>query len=396
MPPLDLARGIAILLVLLAFATLPLMHDDRTLHASPWRRHGLEALRVALLMQVLLFVAALFSGDDMDRADLVQTTALFQFVGLGAWAAARVSGFLARRAGLAFAGVQAVEFVSIFLGIALGRLAANAVEVVALGGDWLWRSEGLGSMFFQIELMLFTLVGGLVASIRLLYHVRLYAEQQRHAAQETTLLRLREQATRAQLESIQARINPHFLYNALGSLAGLIHDRPDEAEAMTLSLARLFRAALDVGSAPLSTVRQEVALAETYLAVEAARFGPRLATHIDVAPDALDVPVPRFLLQPLVENAVRHGVATRPEGGTVRLHARREAGDLVVAVRDDGPPFPDDLRPGYGLESVRESLALLYPGRHTLLLENGPDKGVRIVLPAEGAAQHAARQVVSL
>ena len=190
-------------------------------------------------------------------------------------------------------------------------------------------------------------------------------------------------AVRAELAALRAQINPHFLFNALNTIAALARVRPAEAEAVTEHLADLFRYSLRASRTPDVPLADEVASARLYLAVETARFGDRLRVAF-VAPPSLDAaPVPSLVLQPLVENAVKHGIAPREAGGTVRVEASREGNTLVLRVTGDGPGFPDEpfdrtLARGTGLANVRDRLAARYGPSATLGRVPG---GVEVRLP---------------
>ncbi|MGN6112238.1 MAG: sensor histidine kinase [Luteimonas sp.] len=147
-------------------------------------------------------------------------------------------------------------------------------------------------------------------------------------------------SARAQADALQARIRPHFLFNSLNAIIGLVRRDPGVAEHALLDLSDLFRAALDAGEGvAASTLRGEVELAERYLAIEALRQGPRLAVEWDrQEPLPWDLPLPRLVLQPLAENAVLHGVSRLPEGGTVRIALRVDDGLLRVSVANPAPP----------------------------------------------------------
>lgn len=145
-------------------------------------------------------------------------------------------------------------------------------------------------------------------------------------------------AARAQIDAMQARINPHFLFNSMNSIAVLVRRDPEVAERAVLDLSDLFRAALGAGT-PDSNLREEVELAQRYLAIERLRFGERLAARWELDESLpWDLPMPRLLLQPLVENAVQHGVALLAEGGEVSVALRADAGLLWVVVGNPAPP----------------------------------------------------------
>ncbi|TCS97102.1 two-component system sensor histidine kinase AlgZ [Tepidimonas ignava] len=178
--------------------------------------------------------------------------------------------------------------------------------------------------------------------------------------------RLAAAPVEARLQALQARMRPHFLFNSLNSVLALLRREPARAEALLEDLAELYRALLAEPRA-LVPLRDEVALARTYLAVEQVRLGARLrqAWHVDTAP--LDALVPALTLQPLVENAIRHGVEPRPEGACVTVEAFRDDDHLVLFVRNPTPP-PQATTRGHGLAlaNLRERLALLYQGRARL------------------------------
>lgn len=174
--------------------------------------------------------------------------------------------------------------------------------------------------------------------------------------------RLEADLAQAQLRALQMQLQPHFLFNTLHAIAMLTDSDPAAAESMAVKLAELLRATLrlrDVPEVPLGT---ELELLRAYLEIEEVRFGDRLVVRIAVPEDLLDVSVPSFLLQPIVENAVRHGVAPRVETGHVIIGAAREAGSLVLSVEDDGPGFGADpfAIAGVGLSATRDRIALRY------------------------------------
>ena len=205
---------------------------------------------------------------------------------------------------------------------------------------------------------------------------------------------LREQAARAELAALQARINPHFFFNTLNTISALAEDDPRRAGEIVQTLAELFRYTFKVAESGPVPLQEELGFVQRYLTIEQARFGERLRVLRAVEPAALSVRVPGLILQPLVENAVGHGIAPLRHGGTVRSAARVEGADLVVEVADDGaglPPDADPVREGHGLDNVRQRLGTLYGVRGSLDLGAGPGgRGtlarVRLPLQESGAA----------
>jgi hypothetical protein len=201
---------------------------------------------------------------------------------------------------------------------------------------------------------------------------------------------LREQAARAELAALQARINPHFFFNTLNTISALLSEDPERADDLLQSLAGLFRytfKAAEAGPVPLG---EELEFLREYLAIEQARLGDRLRVVWDLDPSASVVPVPGLILQPLVENAVAHGIAPRASGGTVRVSVRRAPRSLEVEVADDGAGLRDGegwMRDGHGLDNVVRRLRTLYGDEAELALSEGLEgRGVvaRMRIPLDG------------
>lgn len=195
---------------------------------------------------------------------------------------------------------------------------------------------------------------------------------------------------RAELESLQARVRPHFLFNTLNTGIALVHQRPEAAEELLLDLADLFRAAL---AAPeMIPLSEELALTRRYADIESLRFGERLQLDWEVPDPVPEVQLPRLSLQPLVENAILHGVEPAPEGGTVRVRVVAGNRTVEVGVYNDISSWGPERRQGHsiGLESVRARIQALGTGRARLeVFSNEQVYRVCLVLPLEG---HALRQ----
>jgi two-component system, LytTR family, sensor kinase len=185
----------------------------------------------------------------------------------------------------------------------------------------------------------------------------------------------------ARLQLLNVQLQPHFLFNALNTIAELVHEDPETADRMIAALSALLRRTLELGATQTIPLRAEVELLDSYLEIQKARFGDRLQVTVRVAEDAQAVQVPVLLLQPLVENAIRHGLSRHREAGRIAVAARREGGSLVVEVTDDGPGASlDELREGVGLGNTRARLQALYGDRHRLELANVPGGGARVTL----------------
>lgn len=191
--------------------------------------------------------------------------------------------------------------------------------------------------------------------------------------------------TRAQVEALQARIRPHFLFNSMNTVAALIPVDPVAAERTVEDLAELFRAALGQHEQGDGTLGEELALLDRYLAIEQLRLGERL--HVERALDdlPLDFPLPRLLLQPLVENAIHHGIQPRREGGAVTLRGMREGDAIAIEIANPLPLVAAPGGNGHGLDSVRRRVAFRYGAR--AVVQAGPQGAsyvVRLRLPLDG------------
>jgi two-component system LytT family sensor kinase len=193
---------------------------------------------------------------------------------------------------------------------------------------------------------------------------------------------LHQQLSEAELRALRAQINPHFLFNALNTIADLIVTGPAAAEAMTLRLAKVFRHVLAHSARPFSSIESEIDFLRSYLGIEEARFGPRLLVHIDVRPDVAAELIPTLLLQPLVENALKHGLAPKPGPGTLWIAARERGGQVCVTVEDDGLGIGAGGRrgAGVGLTNVAQRLSVAYQDRASLTLDPRDGGGTRVTI----------------
>ncbi|MBC7653861.1 MAG: histidine kinase [Oligoflexus sp.] len=198
---------------------------------------------------------------------------------------------------------------------------------------------------------------------------------------ELDIVKLNQLKTQAELQTLQSRINPHFLYNSLNSIASLIHIDADRAEDMTLKLSKLFRYSINTQNENLTSVKEEVEIVNTYLDIEKVRFGDRINFNLDIAVDTLNDQIPRFILQPLIENAIKHGLNDKIDGGEITLIIYKQEKEIVLIVSDNGKPFPTELNAGYGLQSTYEKLQLLYGDKYALQIINEPEKLIKITIP---------------
>jgi sensor histidine kinase YesM len=195
---------------------------------------------------------------------------------------------------------------------------------------------------------------------------------------ELELLRLRELKTKAELDALHSKINPHFLYNALNSIADLSITDGKKARHMTVALADLFRYSINYSDHNYSTVKEEVEMTEVYLRIEKIRFEDKLNYSIAIADNVNHFLIPRFILQPAVENAVKHGLKATGKITQIDIEVKKHNGQLQIIVGDNGPAFPDELTPGYGVKSMYDKLDLLFPTNYEIYFTNNPKKQVSI------------------
>lgn len=233
------------------------------------------------------------------------------------------------------------------------------------------------------------------------------AASRRARERERSTLKAEAELARARLAALQLQLNPHFLFNALNGIASLIHTDPHVADDMLGDLSHLLRAALDMAGSERITLAREMLILDSYLGIEQRRFGARLKVIKHIAAQAQHALVPPFVLQPLVENAIKHGIERRRGQGTVTITAALQGARLTLSVHDDGPGVAaaaSDARGfGIGLANTRERLQQLCAGDFMLSLANAPAGGcvATIELPylgvpagpragADAAAAHAA------
>ena len=238
---------------------------------------------------------------------------------------------------------------------------------------------------------------GIYMLIALLAYAYSYYERYRQG--ELRASRLEAQLSQAQLQALKMQLHPHFLFNTLHSISALLHRDTDGARKMITRLGDFLRLTLENSGTQEVTLQQEMEFLRCYLEIERIRFRDRLTTHVQVDPEALDTHVPNLILQPIVENAIRHGIAPRSAPGEIEIRAKQEDGFLRIRIRDNGPGLPMNrsteslFKKGLGLANTQTRLERLYGARHRFEIANDPAGGlaVTLLIPAareNGAATH--------
>lgn len=356
------------------------------------RHAGLWISASSLAGLAVGFGVSVFQGGGVERPVLVLSALFANVVGLTAmvssvWLFPRLRG----RSGPLRFPLLVLALVS---GAALGTLAVLGAYPL-----FVFREPRLAVGVIVLNSVLALVVGGVVLGYE---DMRLRLQDALQEMRDVRLVeaRLREEAARAELAALQARINPHFFFNTLNTIGSLVEEDARTAEELLETFAGLFRYAFDAADAAPVALRDEIAFTNSYLRIEQVRFGDRLRVAWDVEPDSLGVRVPALVLQPLVENAVGHGLAPRAGGGRIDVSAVLDGGVLRIDVVDDGVGLSGEgdglIRDRHGLGNVADRLQASYGARAALALCAGPGgAGVRarLTLPAAPAVRESVESV---
>jgi hypothetical protein len=420
--------------LLLVFFCLTLYHSERLVFIDLLVKGGLYAAVGILMLESLLWMGAHFPDPSQAAQTYSMTLSVLALWLLGPWIYGRVASTVERR--LLSRPYSAAEAERRFIqaiqasgneeelrecaGRSLGEIFQAAVTVQlhpsmpcgSIGGGSADRGAscvleqnnqvlGLvrlaeresGIPFLSDDLRLLqSLSSALCLSLE---NVRFRVERRLQAEREQQLRLL---ASRSELKALRAQINPHFLFNTLSVIAGLVHCQPELADETIEHLAQVFRYTLRKSENEWAPLGEEVEFVTAYLRIEQARFGERLSVRYEVDPAAAHIPIPAMCIQPLIENAVRHGVSAMEGPGSVCLRAMLAGEVLRLEVLDSGPGFPSGFSleravGGHGLRNVAERLRGYYGESASLFWECGED-GTRVVLifPRQAAISRAGKE----
>ncbi len=285
-----------------------------------------------------------------------------------------------------------------FVKLLLTHLTAAAL----LGTYWTYQAKELAiglahwSRFAGVDqrltkyYALLWITGVLLYVMSVTFHYVLLAEQATREAQGRAL-QARVLARDAELKALRAQVNPHFLFNCLHSISALTATDAAKAREMCILLADFLRTTLRLGGKETITLEEELALIRGYLAIEKVRFGARLRMEEEVQKDTTGLLLPPLLLQPLIENAIRHGIANLPEGGVIRLSAQRNNDAVSILVENSfDPDSPSSLKTGLGLDNIRQRLNTRYGHEADIaVLTEGHTFLVKLRLPAQAEGARA-------
>jgi hypothetical protein len=276
------------------------------------------------------------------------------------------------------AGVIAATLAHVMLTVtsqrAINVLVGDGASWDAVG-TWQTQAQRMFFLNFDWDMMTYWAIIGLSHSLRFHHEAR---DRALRASQLETRL------VEAQLQALQRQLQPHFLFNTLNTISALMHRDVDAADTMIARLSDLLRLSLQGTGIQEVPLKQELDFLAKYLEIEQTRFRDRLTVAFDIEPDTLDVLVPNLLLQPLVENAIRHGIGPRPMPGRVRIRAVRAGSFLEIDVRDDGVGMSaarlSDFNRGVGLANTRSRLRHLYGSNHRFEFRQPPDGGLSVLI----------------
>ncbi|PYI83829.1 MAG: histidine kinase [Verrucomicrobia bacterium] len=289
------------------------------------------------------------------------------------WIGARfplVQGFWKRGIVVHFAASAAFSVLWVALRVAVAWLQSvpnqDAFAIARAFQDLLAKT-------FLFNLLVYWVI---VTVIHAINYYRKFHERELRAAE------LEKRLTQAKLQALQMQLNPHFLFNTLHSISSLMHKNVEAADRMIARLSDLLRLALESTDEHEVPLRQELSFLDRYLEIEQTRFGDRLQVHKEIAPDTLDAVVPNLILQPLVENAIRHGIEPHARRGQIELCAKRENEMLRLEVSDNGAGIvpTDSPEEGVGLSNTRARLQQLYGKKHQFELGPAAGGGLSVTL----------------
>ncbi len=328
-----------------------------------------------------------FSGGRLDLGRTLWMNLLTaQFIGFSIfglfWLAGAVIG--GKRIDSWTGGLRALFFSAVpLLGLANGyALAFGVIGLIDEGFNVRW----LSGWWLAGALMVWAVIS-LITWRFYKKELRIAEAEQQLALDRARTAELERQAASAQLRALQAQIEPHFLFNTLANVVSLIDAQPQDARRMLERLIALLRASLSASRAGHGTLGEEFDLCRAYLDILAIRMGGRLQCAVEIEPGLRTLPVPPMLVQPLVENAIQHGLEPKVEGGRVQLRARTLGDQVEVSVEDDGVGFGALTRGGgVGLSNLRERLASSFAGARLVIEDAQPGTRVRLLLPLPSRA----------
>jgi len=256
----------------------------------------------------------------------------------------------------------------------LANIICRFIDSNIFNSDGYTILEVAGRRHLEIGIVFSFALGNLLNNIRK-YIIGWWRKSKKLTVSETKAM-----TSEAELNAVQASVNPHFLYNSLNSIASLAKTDPQKTEEMAIALSKFYKYNTNRDQSVLSTIDQEIDLLKTYLEIEKIRFEDKLHFELNLDPNLNDVKIPHFLLQPIVENAIKYGYQKSTDKIWVKVDVSANANNLQISIFDKGEDFNENLHSGYGLKSVMKKLEVVYPNQHSMEFINTPEKHVLIIL----------------
>lgn len=276
-----------------------------------------------------------------------------------------------------FVGKQAF----IFFSTNFAAFIFTAVLVILLLLFWdspLPSGISLANYWIQNSSTLFLIV--FIAALRVFYNFINYRIQSLVNKKDVEIAKMKALKNQAELNALHSRINPHFLYNSLNSIASLAHIDADKTENMATGLSELFRYSINKENKTFVSVSEELEMVKRYLEIEKTRFGIKLDYEINADESTMERQIPKFLIQPLVENAIKHGLSKIKDTGKILVEVKQVKEDMTITIFDNGPDFPDEPVSGYGLQNLHDKLDIIYGNDANINWKNGVDKHFKVTL----------------
>ena len=332
----------------------------------------------SLIAAAIIIISTLVEG----RFRLSNVIINFVFSHLIGWSITLPLQFLQKK----YEHLSAVLFsFMVFIAILVFSLIASLSGYFMLFG-WIYPELQTVELW---QLLLFNLVlaffFGLLALIYFSIRDKLEKTINKLKEQEIEKERLKQMQKSSELEALRSKLDPHFLFNTLNSIASLIRMEPDKAERMVEKLSALFRYTLTSGERKTVPLEDEIIVIKNYLEIEKIRLEARLNYQIDIDQSLYNWPVPPLLIQPIVENSIIHGIGKKIEGGIIRIEAKETEQGLQIRISDNGDGFDyNDSLSGFGLKSIKDRLNILYKNRARIKIEKKDGTVTTISLPNEG------------
>lgn len=340
-----------------------------------WLRNNLKYGAIALVVGlVICLFTAVFRGNGISFKNLMLNILFSLFITLSITNVVTFMRQLFVPTGSGFWKFVVSYYISNLIGLAIGIELSYLVVSLIFKVPYQLMNHASDYKFTS-------LIALVIGTIILLFEFQKANAASALKAKEMDLVKLNQLKTQAELQALQSKINPHFLYNALNSIVSLIHEDPNRAEDMTIKLSKLFRYSINTMQENFCTIKEEIDILHIYLAIEKVRFGERLQFKIQHPTSIEHKMIPRFLLQPLVENALKHGLKDINTNGKLEVNIEEKEGKINITIADNGVPFPEELVAGYGLQSTFDKLQLLYKDNYDLKINNYPTKHIQITLP---------------